>query len=874
MPLHTYSADSTEWQFTTRVTNALTPLLISSSHTGCALEVLYAHPHISERSINKFIRDVQAPAPYCNLASKMNSVFHLTVRPSPIEIKSSLSYGPSSNINPSLPALTSLFPSLRSLTLRDTLIERTDDALAVFQALSLTTPEKVRLEVRMWRVSELARCDEFLVSSRPNVHGDHTRPIPQTTRTGPAYGTQGYWGFNGSDSINPLHRQWRDALYTGTEIELPSSRLDPEAEAARRALTPNPAPVLRRRALDSAPNSQGMGLVPVDTTALVADKPGEVRSPSHRDTLYGLLLAEYHVSVKPAGRALAYRRLEQNTERRSAKVLDRQEACRILESLGYKRLDGADQTAPSSSTSDESSSLVSKITESKADTTRAAELFSEVFGNADVLSVPPAHASATVRPGFVLTTAPRIAPSSDLTHAPAASTTSTDVSSPAPTHVQSDELRQTEDDMLEEGLRASRALAEALAAQEAGSPTSNAKAGSSSERVPSSTADLTSVPGPVLGAHAWVSHKAKASPASKGRKYTTPSARTESSSTPTGTCPEGRSTDVPPDDRAVYIPTALPRPFQRATTSGAPDGPTLAPDNAPLIPPAPDITAATSPTVHPETPPVLVSNAQPFVAVPDDLFDSDRPSDDDDDDPAANGQSSRSATAMYSHRRAIRTVAPTAQRATPEPVDLPTSTRALLRTLLEGTWASKIKAFSFVALDPQASMIVRPPRLDFWPNIAVPHIRVHLPRGVNSLAVFMGAKEMNRRRARQDRTDLVAAEGTAHAPVDLTGDNEDATVVSAAAGTEGAPAPPGAPPVYPDSRPAPVTDFIVGGDGFGGDLVHPENRLFEIEVNTIKEMTDDLWNQAGSQLPPQVCRILVGSSDWRNIPTRKYPYPL
>jgi hypothetical protein len=85
-----------------------------------------------------------------------------------------------------------------------------------------------------------------------------------------------------------------------------------------------------------------------------------------------------------------------------------------------------------------------------------------------------------------------------------------------------------------------------------------------------------------------------------------------------------------------------------------------------------------------------------------------------------------------------------------------------------------------------------------------------------------------------------------------------------------APAPAGAAPTYGDARPSIVTDFIVGGDGFGGDLVHPDNKLFEIEVNTVKEMTDELWTQAGSQLPPQVCRILTGSSDWAEVVIGKF----
>lgn len=58
---------------------------------------------------------------------------------------------------------------------------------------------------------------------------------------------------------------------------------------------------------------------------------------------------------------------------------------------------------------------------------------------------------------------------------------------------------------------------------------------------------------------------------------------------------------------------------------------------------------------------------------------------------------------------------------------------------------------------------------------------------------------------------------------------------------------------------------VVGGDGMGGGLIHEANKLFEIEVNTVAEMMDDSWQRAGGQLPPQVCRILLGEQDWRDV---------
>lgn len=145
-----------------------------------------------------------------------------------------------------------------------------------------------------------------------------------------------------------------------------------------------------------------------------------------------------------------------------------------------------------------------------------------------------------------------------------------------------------------------------------------------------------------------------------------------------------------------------------------------------------------------------------------------------------------------------------------QPHELAHEMRTDLLSLIE-TWTPRLQAFSFVALDPLASMLVRAPNLDFWTRVPVPHVRVHLPRGCNSLAVFKGAAECARDRSGEDHP------------------------------------------------------RVVGGDGHGGRLVHDEVRLFEIEVNTVKEMMDEVWMKCGDQLPAQLCRILVGEQDWRDL---------
>lgn len=166
--------------------------------------------------------------------------------------------------------------------------------------------------------------------------------------------------------------------------------------------------------------------------------------------------------------------------------------------------------------------------------------------------------------------------------------------------------------------------------------------------------------------------------------------------------------------------------------------------------------------------------------------------------------------------------------------------RIRLRLLITQNWAERLQAFSFVAFDPMASLVVRAPRLDFWVDLPIEHIRVHLPRGVNSLAVFKGPKENER-----DRIESIEKANQETPSSDAANNIVDN--------------------VFGPSSPAAQENRVVGGDGSGGGLVHPSNLLFEIEVNTTKEMMDDMWNRAGSELPPQVCRILAGEQDWSNV---------
>ncbi|KAL7424479.1 hypothetical protein Q5752_000163 [Cryptotrichosporon argae] len=153
--------------------------------------------------------------------------------------------------------------------------------------------------------------------------------------------------------------------------------------------------------------------------------------------------------------------------------------------------------------------------------------------------------------------------------------------------------------------------------------------------------------------------------------------------------------------------------------------------------------------------------------------------------------------------------------------------RQRVATLVQG-WCPRLHALSLVTHDPLASLIVRAPDLDLWTHMPVPHIRVRLACATDPLTVMMGAKDVARDRERRARR---------------------------AAGE-----------IDPDDD-----DRVLGGDGNGYGLLHPNTRLFEIEVNTHAEMRAgaDNWLRAGGQLPAAVCRIIAGEHDWGLVGTTR-----
>jgi len=216
--------------------------------------------------------------------------------------------------------------------------------------------------------------------------------------------------------------------------------------------------------------------------------------------------------------------------------------------------------------------------------------------------------------------------------------------------------------------------------------------------------------------------------------------------------------------------------------------------------------------------------------------------------------------------------------------------REMLLDLLKDHWSPTLQAFAFQALDPLATLIVRDPRLLFWIKLGIPHVRVHLPRSINSLAIFKEGKTRQRDRHRAARrAEQAAAAAAAPATADGLGTGTGVDAVEPAPVLAGVPTPRavyvpiaahiGSIPVLANDYTAldptlqqPIEDDgeerVVGGDGRGGELVHDGTRLFEIEVNTLQEMANDQqWHRAGGQLPPQVCRVLAGdrAHDWRDV---------
>lgn len=773
----------------------LTPLLISRSLSRVGTAVLYAHPHLAYNSIDRFIDNVRKPCSYMMLDTKVSLVRHLTVRPTPMLPQlhqSSMGRDFKSYVNVSFHDLMRLFPTLHSFTLKDCLITNRQDAIVVFGALPMTVPKKARLEIRMMEPPEVQYGRDPAATTRPD-----TVPLPRLA---------GYRSLRDQGIVG----QWRDAFFDDTQVQLPQDWLDPdyrETELPRANQPPPPTTDVLSRAI----------------------------------ALCEVVLRTNYTPLSIPDRNLMRTTIITHGNGPYGPDMARQHAAAVLSELRGIPLEKPPQ------------SVVEQID-------MLAIIWTTHFRAHGHLSPLALRTPLRLRSG-----GRRFGPHTQSEHnlgeirrrnlakLPRASDDSNIVmtiipgSESDPIYVgdsESDSEADTEAAMLEEAVRQSRIQdLPSFGEGQASSPTSHGTASATNDLVPedikpvipnqaddssSSIAAATAPSEQILGLSPMPAWPHTEQPLMdvidqdqlSGQVPIAPTTSTEtaghvSPSTGTGGARGAIVAGIAADIRALIAGAEA----QQGGGTGHSDSDSDS-DSSEI-----NATLPAPPAAYTANIPMADSNADPGSSA----------------NPAqtavyppANITAELYATVGYTSNRSARLAA---------------AMRDQMLHLIENTWSPELQAFSLVALDPLSSVIAQSPTLQLWVKIPVPHIRVHLPRGINSLAVFKGTKENIRDRQR----DLRLARRS-----EQSDDEGDAVLSTTASGVHHR--------VLRSRYPqAPIVDPIVGGDGSGGGLVHPDTKLFEIEVNTVREMTDDLWLRAGSELPPQVCRILTGEQDWSDV---------
>jgi hypothetical protein len=814
--------------------DCLTPLLISRSISRVATTVLYAHPHVSEGKLDRFINTIQKPSMYLALDSKVSLVHHLTVRPTLIRHDNGpdpTNNGKKGFVDTSLPRLARLFPILKSFVLRDCLIYTQQDAITVFSSLPLMKPQKARLEIRMWPLTDDQVGRELALATKFGTRGF----VRRETSPYSSYGLEG---------------RWRDALYGDRDLELPADWLDPDE---------------RNRAQNEERARRQAAIPAVQVAA-----PHDVVDPQNP---LGPRLQIPVAGMDPLGRAIELCRDVFRTDFARTSVpydmtirrelvrmgpfrpqMTRQHATIVLQRLGHHLPANApecnDQDIIKRANLWANASRVRAIQEAQTNRQPAGSSAAHTTGagtqpSAQVQSAKLAVLAA-VHPSVDLQTPPDLHRNSweiasriaEFNHLHSRSNASPYVGGSRDTPIGVDDSEYDDEEaeyaLIQEGLRQSRIHLQAFSRQEAAS---------------SSTARGVSASG-----------------------STTNGASVESQVVTT--CEGDKGTEAPPLNATQDLDQAVPTTTQTGdTVAGAENVSTGSPS-----PPPPSISENIRRGLS-----TYRSIRRSFINAAEDDMDSEHTSSTRFDAAAADGWSMwheqqalgippelwsgvgstwgqplnaelpQASTAVYHAENAtgpstdilplIQELVVTESRR--HPARLASAIRKQMLHLIENTWSPTLQAFSLVTLDPLASIIAQAPQLDFWVNIPVPHIRVQLPRSINSLAIFKGTAENAR-----DRSRLYAR---SIRPV--VEDYRDANAHTTSLRDQ-----------YPQTQ---VVEPIVGGDGSGGGLVHSNTRLFEVEVNTIREMMDDMWNQAGAELPPQVCRILTGTQDWSEVGLRK-----
>lgn len=899
--------------------HGLVPLLITRQLHSIAVPVLYAHPVLSYRTITPFLHSLHSTP------SNARHVRDLTVRASPLIPKSEPGLLGNSTIHPSLSDLLSRFPKLLSFTLRDTIVLQHADAHALFDALRYIRPKKARLEFRLWDLHDSPVGEDLIAATRASIHSTMMRP-PAPWGDESAAGSPGSAfsfgmrdrGALGGTAMAGSHRAWLEALWDGREVETPPWWYDPPSRDEAQPAPPAaagagagagtgagaggnaPAHAPPPGSLPSAQNvpfppGLATGAVHNWTSALglhaaggagASSTTGSAPPPvpptfSYPNSLLstgrtappGIGLSSPFGSLtggaaapgttsgtgttttgSSTGTALSRaRRMRSNFDlstsgrdrhRRNSDALRRRSqanigslslvdedprerpgvgpsqatAVTLYPDSGFASAPPPNATADPPTTTESSTFNPFNTTNSGPVTHQHWQSFAEWYAHLTMLYTPNEAIEIMYSPHY----AARDDATSSWTESSASSSSGED--------------RRRDVD----GVRPPPAtpMDERVVARIQRRTLFDARSALRGPRVPTDSSASTTPP---RGSDAM----SLSDPLAPSADPDVPTASqeieclandTQRDTDALLTADDGSVTHLTPDVPVASSSSSGPVALQHFAI---PPATQPLSDDSPAAPPSANqndgdatTAAGSTPSVPPPRPTARgfipagmgfwprTARARPVASVSS-LATTNTTA------------SAGSATQSSAQLATVPAQPPITLNLTRGGLDLGPShhlaheMRRLLGDLVSQHWAPTLQALSIVTADPLASFIIRAPRLDLWTQMPVPHIRVQLPRAVNSLAVFKGTKELQRDRLRARRR--------AGADLDLT------------------------------PRQRAEINRVVGGDGSGGDLLHEMTRLFEIEVNTMQEMTDDVWMYCGDQLPPQVCRILAGEQEWRDV---------
>lgn len=856
---------------------------------------------------------VEYPTRYSDAPTKVPLVKHLTVRPTPIMPAYEqiiVEAGKPEVVNPLFPSLTAMFPRVHSFTLKDTLVLCSEDAKCVFAALANVAPKKARIELRMWDLYDSAIGPDLIAATRPNVYA-----IPQPRPTGAMSSPPNGAGVH-SSPILPISTQqaWRDSIVAGLDLHLPSEWVDPRQSnndgdqdnnnnhnlISAPRIIPGPGPGQAPSRM-TGPNSSGAtrGILingPAGTsnnrtlftglTQRLGSSAGPRSSPS---VIAAAMMSIPQVSryglqnVSRAARRIATMAADEtmNDENDSRERDNQQDA----DSEGDGDAWGLDSDSETSeglarALRDEANMGAAEERRIRLNAARTRTVKARDQAEEARYNILLARASAGVTcgdygdeedpalgdPGYIrLRDAWRAAEAEERAIAEETNAElgrAGDAGSSSNPSV----LRSTNSSPAPAPAVPNAARSRTVTAPGHGAAILSGQASTTASGVATTTAPTSNLPLRVDTSS--ISAPAPTSSKSQPRQPIQPvmaAARdfihTRSASAGTSSTPafgDSDGTGVVTRARAISLKSTPPTASMSPTVAGqiqpsssANTTPTApATGSTPKALPSYGLTYAQRCRVdHIYYPPQ--QEADPPVAGPSGTSDSS----------GLSRSFVESDSGITQFRPGTVPNPNVGGSANTAPVRLTASVRqtrgasyfqahqmrTMLLELIQNQWSQSLEAFSFVAFDPLASLVVRAPKLDFWVNVPVEHIRVHLPRGVNSLAIFKSAKQMERDRIQARRETAPDARNE-----ETGGDEEDPVLAILATLADG---------ILPEDEMVQV----VGGDAMGYGLVHPSNRLFEIEVNTVRDMMDDMWIQAGSQLPPQVCRILLGEQDWSEV---------